>query len=388
MARTPCLYGDWSAPEAMAPAHPGLSRAAHFIRVAMLRGTPVVAASTYRMTGVAATPVAIEHVGQGDLGRPQGDFAFAFPRIVVDRDDVLHLLWGEPGTGHSVGTFPELLRAPIGSVWTSAHDGARGWSEPRRLLEGRRIMWRRGGIQVSLDPAGDPLVGVIGQAAGGEEALIVLRLIDSAWRTTAAPTRGLVAVRAALWQGDPVACALVAAGPAAPGLSNVVIARWSDGAGAPDVRIVDRSSQFVAEDVGAFAGRGGTVQLVWLLGASDGDASIVRRATVDLRGTIFGTDELAVASPIHHLRAVADACGFIHVLFETTRDRRERYVMWSGEWGAPEKMPGAIDVDSSDLHAAKDGTLVAALIERPEQGPESDGRVLLAYKRMVERAPG
>ncbi|HET7551323.1 MAG TPA: hypothetical protein VFK04_08530 [Gemmatimonadaceae bacterium] len=55
-----------------------------------------------RFAGVSEPPSAAAprpYVVRGDgsvLGAPEGQFLFAYPRVAIDSNDVVHLLWAEP----------------------------------------------------------------------------------------------------------------------------------------------------------------------------------------------------------------------------------------------------------------------------------------------------
>ena len=71
----------------------------------------------------------------------RGDFVFAYPRSVVDRDGVLHVVWAEPDSADRRGLSDQNLhRMQFTTLWHAMfHDGR--WSRPVAIYHAGEILW-------------------------------------------------------------------------------------------------------------------------------------------------------------------------------------------------------------------------------------------------------
>lgn len=133
---------------------------------------------------VQPPPVLVFRVPGGDVGRPEGPFAFLYVRGVVTPDGKYHLFWGEPDSVPRA-TPPLRFLPRAKSVWHSSYDGA--WSRPERVLNEFQIGWEQKGNLVTIDGEGRLHIAVTELLTHRGFALAHLRTSASGWQRTDSP---------------------------------------------------------------------------------------------------------------------------------------------------------------------------------------------------------
>ena len=90
----------------------------------------------------------------------------------------------------------------------------------------------------------------------------------------------------------------------------------------------------------------------------------------------------SVAAPdgANNLRAATDACGRLHVVFETSTLFVE-HVIWEGRWGAPQRLFGGLRAADASLVANPEGGLtLVANVRRPEGDSRTDRTVVVRWR--------
>ncbi|HYD54554.1 MAG TPA: hypothetical protein VEA99_18110 [Gemmatimonadaceae bacterium] len=119
------------------------------------------------------------HQRQGALPLPPGDFLFAYPDLIVDRAQRLHLFWAEapPGSRALIPGWPirhtQLWQATL-------RDGA--WDTPRLVLEAEQVVWEGGAPRAALDAEGRLHLLVIVHDSTRLAAIVHLRHEGERWR--------------------------------------------------------------------------------------------------------------------------------------------------------------------------------------------------------------
>ena len=113
-------------------------------------GGLVLAATTMPFddtTALGTRPLVIVRLPGERLPLPTGSYTFAYPRVVTDSADDLHLFWGEPAdvdsaAGRTARTWPGALAVVMHSVFRGGR-----WSTPEALVEATRVGWMNADVR-------------------------------------------------------------------------------------------------------------------------------------------------------------------------------------------------------------------------------------------------
>ena len=262
-----------------------------------------------------------------DAGRrlplPPGDFLFAYPKLVVDGEQRLHLLWGHAEGRPAFLAWPDALT----EVWHASYDGKR-WTSPERILKRRTVRWRDGPGQVVTDSRGTIHVIVPGMLPRGTQPVVHLRLARARWESHEIETYASSASLIALG-GDSLLAALVGVDTALRASHNLLMIARSGDRG----RTWTRPSAIGSLDkMGArlplLEARDGVVHLSWLQARSNalGDEDI-RFASSRNSGATWSLSAASRISgvPMAHWLSI-DGCGSPHAIVSLFDGERLRLV--------------------------------------------------------------
>jgi hypothetical protein len=131
---------------------------------------------------VRPQPLLVLRAPGGSIGKPEGLFAFMFPRGVIAGDGRYHLFWGEPDSLPQSGAPRRWPPSRARSVWHAVYGGS--WSKPERVLNEFDVSWERSGDVVSVDEAGRIHIAVTVLRAHNGYAVSHLRSSGSNWERT------------------------------------------------------------------------------------------------------------------------------------------------------------------------------------------------------------
>jgi len=140
-------------------------------------------------------------ISAGSIGRPRGEFVFAFPKSGIDTAGRLWLLWGEPAPGTRPTSRLEWMMQQVESVWAAAYDPARReWSAAEQLAKAPAGSGVFAWSSSVADPSPLPgwelgttvLLTTMHASAAGElrSSVARLRLRDGRWHTELVPLPG------------------------------------------------------------------------------------------------------------------------------------------------------------------------------------------------------
>jgi hypothetical protein len=254
---------------------------------------------------------------------PPGDFIFAYPKLIVDGELRLHLLWAHAEGRPGFLTWPDALT----EVWHASYDGMR-WSTPEKLLKRRTVRWRDGPGQVIADSRGTVHVIVPGMLPDGTQPVVHLRLTRGRWEAhnirTFASTASLVSLG-----GDSLLAALVGVDTALPESHNLLMLARSGDRG----RTWTRPSAISTFDkkgarLPLLEARDNVVHLSWLQSRSEalGDEDIRFASSRDTGVTWSPSSEGRITGvPMAH-SLFLDRCGSPHAIVSLYDGDRLRLV--------------------------------------------------------------
>lgn len=327
-------------------------------------------------------PVTVEEnltawrVGRGSIGAP-GRRLFVSPKAILDSSGRLHVVWGEPDTNAPEIAPYKWSLVRTSSIWSATYDPLRGWSRPMRVYSGS-IGWDRATVGAVSPRANEEGLIVVPDHAGG---VIVLQLRDGKWDVARVGTTLEPAYASVLALATRRLLAIVAADAPAQNADrtsfhdvNSVGLFGADARGAwrPLVRL-QRSGDQPAMELKLLEGAEGRVHLVWRQ-IIRGDSFAIRHIESHDGGDSWSEpSDLLPGRAIQNLRAAADACGRVHVIYEDWREGsayvRLGYATWDSRWSKPQPLhPGYIAAEAA-LHRRADGALFLAFLGthgRPE----------------------
>jgi hypothetical protein len=288
-------------------------------------------------------PLVVEDLDGKVLGKPQGKFAFLFPRATVV-DGSLRLVWAEPtAVADHIEARRWFFQRPV-ATWSSTYDSKSGWSVPERLSGPTQLEWTfRGGA----DNFGstEPLQGIILNGRG---------LAD--WYDARLTRHTLTMPRGAIYpsiafdgnQGYLAYIAAISAQTVAPDARlqtsedrSSIFIRTSGDSGKTwgKDRIVSVSGTNPAFEVNVLVGTNHDVHLVWKQALAAGGSSIRHILSTDGGLTWDSANDVAPGADFTGLRAAVDSCGVVHVVYQDWSggpgQLRVGYVTWRGGWSRP-----------------------------------------------------
>jgi hypothetical protein len=356
-----CPAGRWSDPQPVPTKQRASHPSAQHPNVAVGRTKTFVVGNNIPLFDgrmVAEFPLTVVELGGGYITPPPGNFLFVDPTAVVDMQERLHVLWAEPrGEYQRVDTDHWPRNPPV--IWAARFDAASGWSIPEKVYDGKNLNWPAGPLVRNLriaesngvDRNGDGHIALPVTTFTGEpnQPLLLLRLRDGRWTADSVPSPILGGPATARFFSDGPIEYLGLLGAASDGThdSNSVWFQRSTNGGRTwsALQLISRSGSQPAYWLEIAAGADGIVHLVWLQ-TTTGNNTIIRHTLSRDHGLTWSpVDDYAVPSERKALRATADSCGVLHIIYEDWTEgpyhRRLEYATWNGRWSTPTSLfPG------------------------------------------------
>lgn len=363
-----CSYGEWNSPRSLSKPSPTHIR---WPSSGMLNGRGFVIGNDVptfdekilhdSFTGLTA---------QGEvIGRPEGDFQYVLPKVVIDKDGYLHMVWAEAEDGQPIARkdWPPHWRS-LTSLWHASYSDAEGWSIPERILEHQPgLVWGDQFATFSVDKRGHPMLPVVlfpGQ-------LVLLRLTTS-WTLQKPPEENAYGYsRAAQLQDGTILITYLGSDGFMPGGENsiMLIRSTTDGESWLDPSAIKRSSVPAFQNPQILAGKGDTAHLFWTRTGLSGALfdGIEHAYTTDLGLTWHHVGDIPGSSQRKDFHAAIDYCGIPHVIFNSWRANHDEsevpayqnvlYTYWSSTWQDPVTLFREENVHSPDLTWDAKGSL-------------------------------
>lgn len=319
-------------------------------------------------------------VGHGSIGAPARDLVFASPKAVLDTTGRLHVLWGEPAT--KVKEIAPYKWAPLGisSIWWATYDPRRGWSQPARIYSGP-VAWSDATIGTVSSEANDKGLVVAPIERGG---VLLLELHNGKWDVTPI-VRNIEPVYASVVAlAERRLLALVAADTPeqdSPGgtfydVNSVLLhSEVRRGVWRPWKRI-QRSGEHPAYELAVLQDSRGRVHLVWRQSVRE-NYFVIRHVQSDDNGDSWTEpSDLTPGGTFQKLRAIVDACGALHVVYEDWSEGpdaiRIGYAIREAEWSSPRLLhPGYVVADVA-LHRRADGMPILTMLGTARSAGKED----------------
>jgi hypothetical protein len=394
-----CAQGTWSAPRQVAEGPDLRDAIAQFPSVAIGPTESFVvgnAIATFDESSVRESPFTALTLAGKRIGRPIGRFNFIRPKATIDSRGRLHALWAEPRGGYQTVPGNQWPPRELSAIWTATFDQGSGWSKPQKIYDGANLFWDSSPMAdrdnvVSRSSA--PYLNVVAATFTGDaiQPIIWLRYDGQTWtsdsiRTTVlgGPVQPSLAV-----DGNNLYLTFLAPAPGrARDRNSVFFQRSNDGGKTWTAsQLVSRSGMDPAGDVRVIVAANNSIHLLWLQATAD-DKQIPKHAISRDGGTTWSEPE-AFAAPTQraNLRAIVDACGAIHVVWENWQARyphvRLEYARWLNAWSSlHELFPGWRAMNPAlVLSATKRPMLV--FVGNIDQG-EDDPPIRTLYSKNIE----
>jgi len=352
-----CAAGRWSDPR-LVRMPVGADRIARFPNIAVARlATYIVGTNIRSFDGktVPPSPLTVATLSGDTVPPPVGDFTFVMPTAVIDDQGALHILWAEPLGGYQRLASDMWPPHRLGSIWTARYRSSTGWSTPEKLFDdGKQLLWEPGsvsdgamaGVARRWDSSTSHDIGIAFATFTGEyrQPVRLLRLRSQQWLVDSVANTALGGAAQASYgaNGSGEYVAYLGIDPSAQADVNSVLFQRSADSGKTwsSPRVVSRSGSTPAHDLQLVSGADGLLHLVWFQTVS-GQNVLLRHAQSRDGGTTWSAvDDDATSSPRMRLRAVADACGALHVVYEDWSEGpayiRIAYRTWKNGWSHTE----------------------------------------------------
>ena len=354
-----CSFTRWSKPRSVFATPTEADRALQFLNVAVgLRRNYVVGTNIVQFDGtpVSPSPLTAVELGGRDIGRPSGEWTFSMPTAVVDTEERLHVLWGEPQKPTGVLISDEWPPRRLSAIWGASYAPASGWSVPKEIFTAEDIFWGPGTIQnrlvsgsthrIDRTTSEEIVLPVATLAQEPRHPLLLLRLQEEHWNidsvTDGAVNAGVEPTFAS--DGTTQYLAFLAPDPTARVDANsVFVKRSSDGGRTwSSARLISRSGNFPAYSLRAAAVSPGIVHLVWLQETGNDRQRLRHSVSRDGGLTWSLIDEDGRLIPRKDLNAVADDCGNLYVTYVDWSAGpdllRLTLIQWRGKWLSAEPL--------------------------------------------------
>lgn len=316
-----CTYSSWSAPVRFD------IPAGSFIRwpsLAIRDGQGYVVGNDIPLldeTPVKANPLIALSLSGKTLGRPSGDFSFAFPKAALDSEGVLHVIWSEPDSALlRTGSDWVALSGSQGSLWYSSYSGDT-WTPPVKLYEGVDLQWSDVQADMTLDGWDRLHVVVVDYRVSTGELVYLLRTGDT-WYHKNIPAHGAVYSAVTIGTDRDIYISYIAPDTTAlPDANSVFLIRsQEDGLTWSPPLLISRSGANQAFEVRALGTPDSAIHLVWAQNLSGGMRTEVIRHVFspDSNHQLWSVPrDLDVEDGFFRLQALTDRCGTMHVVYST-----------------------------------------------------------------------
>lgn len=337
----------------------------------------------------------IGRTAQGDvIVRPEGDFQYVLPKIVIDREGYLHMVWAEAEEGQPTARkdWPPHWRN-LTSLWHASYSEGEGWSIPEQILQHEPgIVWGAQFATLSVDQEGRPMLPVVLFPGN----LVLLRLSES-WTFQETPEEHAYGYsRAAQLQDGTILITYLgsdATMPAGGENSIMLVASTTDGESWLNPSPIRRSSTPAFQNPQVLAGTGDTAH-VFLTRTGLGGVlfdGIEHAYTTDLGSTWHHVGDIPGSSQRKDFHVATDQCGRPHVVFNSWQANQDEagvpsyqrvlYTFWSRTWQDPAILFQEENVQSPDLTSDAKGSLY--LFWSSVEG-DDDTRIMRFRPRLAE----
>lgn len=305
------------------------------------------------------------------VGKPPGDFQFIVPKMVIDGDGVVHMVWAEREHREPSARkdWPPHWRG-LTALWHASYSDAEGWSSPAVILQHEAgIVWGDQFADFSLDQDGRPMLPVV--LFPGQIALLRL---EATWRMQQTSEESAYGYsRAAQLPDGTIFITYLGSdewGSVGGENSIMLVQSVNDGRSWMPPTVIRRSNQPLLQNPQVFAGRGDTVHVLWTRVGLGGALfeGVEHVYTTDRGVTWQSTGDIPASSQRKDFQAASDRCGTLHVIFNSWReneddngevrsDQRILYTRWDGIWQDPELLFPDDNVQSPGLASDPHGSL-------------------------------
>ncbi len=320
-----------------------------------------------RMSGSRTATLFLADSSGRLLGRPPGDFVFAFPVAGIDsRNGTLQLLWGESTESSWPRSAIDWVLQPIVAVWTAEFNLASWeWSNPARLIDGtpaQPIWWvpqtpdlRSQGEHLStaaLLPMGNQ------PRDRGRSKAVIFRFVRGVWETRIVPLPGNSTQIGFAHSDGNTWMAFVGQVHATSPHNLVAIVRSTDSGATWSEPLVlgggDRSSPI--HGLAVLASQS-VVHVLWRESAAR-DRSVLRHRSVEgTSGEWSPPHDLLIPQESGGETFTIDACGNVHVALEEIIDGSMAlsHAVFSGRWSTRETLFPSLSPHSAHLTTSARG---------------------------------
>jgi len=324
-------------------------------------------------TAIGPTSGVFVRLGHGDIGRPVGDFAFAFPRLSAGARGEVVAIWGEP----SLTDTPVSMRAlfpsmRIASIWSAVYTLESGWSPAERVHVGREVRWLLSDAPVQGTATDVQATAVVSTDSSGVTELVVLTRKQGTWSSQVV-RRGTMSGYASLaTRADTTLIAFLAAGTPGSGKDvNSVYAMASSGREHADPLLLSRSGGNAAAEIQSLIDKQGRFHLIWSRGGRNG--TWLHHAVSTNNAKTWAADSMPVASGVDGLHAAVDLCDDVNVVYEHWSADGEHghldHAVLGGSGTVPTHLFPDIRATSATLAADAEGNLAVVFLGQTATEP-------------------
>lgn len=384
-----CETGAWGPPRKVADG----TRSAPTLQYSSVVSSPgrlfVVGSNLSGLTEPTpnASLVAVEVPG-GSIGRPEGDFTFAFPKAGIGPDGRLHLLWGEPSTTERPRSRLQWMLQSIESVWTSQYDPvSRRWSRPARILEAQTfpIAWSHLVPDPSPAPTWDLRTSVLAPLGSAptrnvRSSFLQIGLRAGRWQTSVVALPGQAVYAEAGAVGSATTLAYVRPSSMSDPDNAVLVMHSADGREWSTPVVLGASRKGPIHGLVVLIARD-TVHVLWKQIREDGAPVIRHRASWRGGATWSEPSDLAVSRKSGGETVGLDGCGNVHIVYEVMTPAKTlelTHVAFTTRWSAPRVLLPTLTAYNAHLSARHDGNLVLSFVAVPRNDPDGPHHTYLS----------
>jgi hypothetical protein len=327
-----------------------------------------------------------------DRPGPDGTFQFLKPRVVVDGEGVIHLVWGE--TAEPVKTLLETLSPRITDLWYASLRGNE-WSPAEKLHHAYDIRWDKHSAAVMLGDDGQSITLMFGARSWNQDG----GLRTETMRLTRRPGGTLIR-NSVLSKIDP----LYLSGARQGGEWVTAYVAWHPEFGSNTLHIISSPDGDRWSDPTVLSTGPGNVYNVWLFVDSedathivwfhaDGNGAlgdyVLRHSYRDNAEEDWTESEPLVLPPgVNRGTAAMDACDQIHIVAEVADQgptpRLLRYRFGSGEW-SEESVPsgGSLALEPVLASEGDGGSLYLAWTQAVQDSMDEEGSLRVWLSRLA-----
>jgi hypothetical protein len=363
-----CQAPTWTVPALVVPGDDG-RHVARFPLVVSDSANEVVMGNdivSYDGRPIPSRSLSVWRLDGHDLGRPPGDFAFAFPRGIL-RNGRLHMLWAEP-SDETRTTDPYTWPGKLASVWAAEYEQQTGWSTPRQIFEGPvQAGGDRSAAATAMSASSLVEFGWVSQR--DTASLLVFRMTETGWATVRIPV-GPLAVYPSVVQTGPALVAAFLAPDEGHGYddNSVYLVRSLDsGKTWTPRRLLSRSGHHPAFDTQLLVDSQQQLHLLWRR-EEKAFGVLGHMLSPDAGRSWTHPDGLALPGPAFAARGGIDRCGQVQVFYsdQSAGQLRPRigHAIWNGTWHPDDGRFANMEAWGLTIHARADSALTLVFLGR------------------------